>query len=511
MSNETPNNLFTLIKSLTKSEKRYFAIFSKRHILGSQNKYVLLFDALVAQEVEEEEALKAILVKNDYNSNFLSPDKNYLYKLVLRSLNEFYYEHNVSLTIKNNLISIEILFHKGLYKSALKIVKQTERLITQSESHENLLAELLLWKRKCSGYAQGLDKAQSVNTELAHHIENMNKTQQVVDVYYRTYAERIKDEKITPEEFSVRFSEMFKSELFSNENNIPSIQGKIFYNLCYAHYHYMCNDFESEHLYHRRIIEIINDSPIYQKENAMESVALYNRLLSQSKFQGHEVFYKDLEHLKNIDTSKSFSPLVIKQRILLHASINELEHLYVHQEYLKASLCIPNIIKEIEKYDFAVEPYFTIQLSYLYALIYLSIGNYNGALDCTNQIINNYSVEDNPKVYLRSQLLNVVVHFELRNYKLVEYLSKAIIKKTKTEQNIEQYEVLLLKNLAVLCRYGITPRPSTIQASFQKLFESLESIKLNNIQAQNTLENYKRWLLAKRQNKTMLDKINDNK
>jgi hypothetical protein len=104
-----------------------------------------------------------------------------------------------------------------------------------------------------------------------------------------------------------------------------------------------------------------------------------------------------------------------------------------------------------------------------------------------------------------------VVHFELRNYKLVEYLSKAIIKKTKIEQNIEQYEVLLLKNLAVLCRYGITPRPSTIQASFQKLFEALESIKLNNIQAQNTLENYKRWLLAKRQNKTMLDKINDNK
>ena len=59
MSNETPNNLFTLIKSLTKSEKRYFAIFSKRHILGSQNKYVLLFDALLLVCKELDSYLKS--------------------------------------------------------------------------------------------------------------------------------------------------------------------------------------------------------------------------------------------------------------------------------------------------------------------------------------------------------------------------------------------------------------------------------------------------------------------
>ena len=38
------DTLYKLIKSLTKGEKIYFKKFSKRHVLGSGNKYVKLFD-----------------------------------------------------------------------------------------------------------------------------------------------------------------------------------------------------------------------------------------------------------------------------------------------------------------------------------------------------------------------------------------------------------------------------------------------------------------------------------
>ena len=36
--------LFELVKSMTMSEKRYFKIYSSKHVIGQSNDYVLLFD-----------------------------------------------------------------------------------------------------------------------------------------------------------------------------------------------------------------------------------------------------------------------------------------------------------------------------------------------------------------------------------------------------------------------------------------------------------------------------------
>lgn len=37
MSNKASDSLHRLIKSLTKPEKRYFKVFSSRHVIGDQN------------------------------------------------------------------------------------------------------------------------------------------------------------------------------------------------------------------------------------------------------------------------------------------------------------------------------------------------------------------------------------------------------------------------------------------------------------------------------------------
>ena len=115
------SNAFVLVKSLTMSEKRYFKIFSERHTIGSQNKYVLLFDQLDHFDLEDDEVYCLNLKKLGVNADFISADKNYLYQLILKSLNDFHNSKTYNLEIKEALISIEILFHKGLYSECLKI------------------------------------------------------------------------------------------------------------------------------------------------------------------------------------------------------------------------------------------------------------------------------------------------------------------------------------------------------------------------------------------------------
>ena len=99
--------LFDLISSLTMSEKRYFKLFSSRHVIGESNDYIHLFNAIDKQNVYSEDVLKkASYVKN------LSQEKNYLYRLVLKSLNAYHSSLNNKSRIFEFLKQVEILFHK---------------------------------------------------------------------------------------------------------------------------------------------------------------------------------------------------------------------------------------------------------------------------------------------------------------------------------------------------------------------------------------------------------------
>ena len=57
MSTKVKESLFELIRSLTKSEKRYFKLLASRHTIGDENNYVRLFDAIDRQEEYDEESL----------------------------------------------------------------------------------------------------------------------------------------------------------------------------------------------------------------------------------------------------------------------------------------------------------------------------------------------------------------------------------------------------------------------------------------------------------------------
>ncbi|MCX6295463.1 MAG: hypothetical protein NTX97_05260, partial [Bacteroidetes bacterium] len=143
------------------SEKRYFKIFSERHTIGSQNKYVLLFDQLDRSDTEDDKAYVLNLKKSGVNADFISADKNYLYQLILKCLNDFHNAKTYNLVIKEALISIEILFHKGLYSECLKLISKTEVIANECENFQ-LCIDLLMWKKKCSGYSQGLKRAAEV-------------------------------------------------------------------------------------------------------------------------------------------------------------------------------------------------------------------------------------------------------------------------------------------------------------------------------------------------------------
>ncbi len=119
------DELHQLIKSLSMSEKRYFKIFSSRHVIAGENNYIRLFDAIEKQQDYNEQKIKSSFSKETFISH-LPSEKHYLYNHVLDSLNAFHKDRTFLTRYCNILMTIEILYHKGLFDQCKKVIKKAK-------------------------------------------------------------------------------------------------------------------------------------------------------------------------------------------------------------------------------------------------------------------------------------------------------------------------------------------------------------------------------------------------
>ena len=84
---------------------------------------------------------------------------------------------------------------------------------------------------------------------------------------------------------------------------------------------------------------------------------------------------------------------------------------------------------------------------------YLSIKILSQSLKYVNIILNEFKLEDRPKSFIKTEILNLIIHYELKNYKLVlhNYATfnkkyKRVFKLNYIEKNIIQLVVQISEN-----------------------------------------------------------------
>ena len=122
--------LFDLIKSLTKSEKRFFKLSSS--LQSGEKNYLKIFDYIEKQKKYDEEELKNNFSKTTFIRH-LPSEKNHLYKLILKSLRAYYSDQSVSSQLKQEIKNVDILYKKALYKECRKFVKRAKKMAMDHE------------------------------------------------------------------------------------------------------------------------------------------------------------------------------------------------------------------------------------------------------------------------------------------------------------------------------------------------------------------------------------------
>ncbi|HVZ41337.1 MAG TPA: hypothetical protein VHI13_18805 [Candidatus Kapabacteria bacterium] len=126
------SDLFELITSLSKSEKRYFRIFASLHARDGSNKYLQLFDLIDAQREYNEEEVRARFQERFALRHFAEA-KYYLYNAILRALHLYAADQSVDVQITTALHQAMILYDRNLFRQSEKMVARARELAIANE------------------------------------------------------------------------------------------------------------------------------------------------------------------------------------------------------------------------------------------------------------------------------------------------------------------------------------------------------------------------------------------
>jgi hypothetical protein len=444
MSKRVKESIHELIKSLTKSEKRYFKLISSRHTIGEENNYVILFDAIEKQVEYNEQAL-FVQFKGETFLNKFSITKKRLYDHILSALDLFHNSSSIEAQIYKMLHSADILYDKSLYDQSKSILRSAEKLALKKEYFN--LALIIKSKQKrlfeTSSYTeiskQEIDEIYTIDLYLHNQSLLYNKLWNIKSQLFHLLAQKGNSRSLDEfSEFKLIIDELAKNV---KENEWYFETHYLFYHI-YSAYFFAINDLESCLINLQINMDYFeqHDVYIYNHSNKYFSILTNAIFVNEKlgKFKQAQFVFQKLKAL----------PLKIKDatnedlQIKLFSSISSIEinSLIQHGDFQEAILLIPKIKDGLVFYDDKIATPRKIYLSFKIAVVYLAVGDDVNALKWINKILNDKSLDQKEDILAYTQLLNVLVHIEMKHYDLLAYLVKSTLRSLKAKNRLYEPE-----------------------------------------------------------------------
>ena len=316
---------------------------------------------------------------------------------------------------------------------------------------------------------------------------------------------QINNEKHPEKEIIKKLENILKKPELKTEKNALSFSAKVYFHLAHSNYYNLIDNKEKELEHLQKLIDIVNGSKTYSIENPLDYVSIYNRLLGIKKHFPTSSFFSDIKRLKEFCNNVLIRKEIIVQRVFVHTNTHEIEYYLINNKFHDAINKIKEIEKEISKYNLDIEPYHLIYFYYLHAITLVYTGEYHKSLKYINNILNNFNSDSRPQVFLRVQVLNVIVHYELKNNLLALSLSKQVLKKNSIQNILIESEEKLLKAFSKIAgaKHLTLKEELTI---FKNLSDDFNDEKSKQKFSVNSLiDNYDKWVTAKVKRKLVSD------
>lgn len=493
MSKTGSAELYELIQSLSRTEKRYLKVNLKK--FGKvKEKYLMLFDAIEKQVDYDEIKLK--------DFEHLPVMKVRLEEMIMENLREFHAQKSVVEKLKSDVRSVELLFDKGLLEHAKKQIQRSKKTAEEYEEflilYDLLKWELRILKLESYGKANAKEVEQLYNEceECLQKVININSYALYSDkVYYQIRKSGFfRNEK----EFK-KFSGFMKDKLMRSESNALSSDAKYFYHSTQIGYAELQADYKKAAQHNRAVLKMLEDDPkMIEKQPWQYVYMLLNLFVWEYHTRNYETSLGVANKAKDfvIDRRNSISENLFSRTLYYANTMIILGH--NRQGLFEESRELVGEFKaEFKK--FKIKPV-NKETEWMFndacALAYFGSGHFSESIHHLNNIISGPAAHQRKDLQSMARIFLLIVHFEMGNQELLRYMVKWTYRFLIRHERLYKFEEIMLRFMRTTMQHLHTRKQQA--EGFSALKKEMETLLPDKFQ-RRPLDDFEfiEWLESK--------------
>lgn len=445
MSKPHSDNLFQLIKSLSKSEKRSFKLFPNRIGEEEEKKIIRIFNRIDKQKKYDE---RKILTKEKMLNRLQMPNlKAHLYSQIMKCLATSS-SRNAELKVTSLLDYSHILYNKCLYDECLKMLEKAKRSAIENDTKVLLLEILELEKLTLRQTVHEGNEARvksiiSETEKTAESIQNIN-TFSNLSLKLNSLYQRTGFIRNTTDYEKVKH--FFESSLPTYDEKKLSFHEKLYLYYSYTGYYYFIQDFKSGYTYAKKWVQLFDSHPemIYRKPE-LYIRALNSLLASQNKLSLYEEFYETHKKLIALKRDAQFSNTEnINLNLFKTIYLHEINRHYMLGEFTSGTRIVRKLERELNGFIPRLDWHTVLIFYYKIACLYFGASNFRMAVKWLNKIINEKEIALREDIHSFARIVRLISYFELGDEELVEYSIKSTYRFLLKKGTLQRFSNLIL-------------------------------------------------------------------
>ncbi len=468
------DDLFTLIDSLTRGEKRHFRSFAQRESEGGTLKYLQLFEVLEKQiQLDEAELVK------QFDKKKLPNLKRHLYTQIMSSLRLQKRKENVAIQLREFLDFANILYGKGLYLQSLKIIDKAKALAIKIND-ELILLQLLEFGKIIETRhitRTGTDRVTYLTDITDELITNINSRLTLSNLRIRLHGGYIKYGHVRSLKEAEEVKKLYKDELDKVKEHELGLIERAFYYQSRVWYHFILLEMEQCNECAILWLDLFKIEGRYLHRDTNLMMRAYHYILTTLYHLGREEAYvnylQEIEKFRKDNYGKFNKNSQIISFIYVHNG--RLNQYILTKKYVEGLEVIPKTLARIKRYGKNLDSHRILVLHYKVAILYIMAGKAGKAIKFLNNILNNKMGHLREDIQGYARLAFLMAHFDIENYGVIESELKPIKKYfSKISLGIEMPELTLqfFKKIINI--------PHSEQKAAFKLFSEELNILFNN-------------------------------
>ena len=502
-------NLFDLIHSLTKSEKRYFKLCSK--FQDGDNSYLIVFDVLNKQKVYNEERLIKKLIKTGHLNKCASPEnlsgnlrsqKSYTSQLIMRSLRLFHKQQGTGeQKVKTALGDANILFDKGLFQDGCVELKKAKEIAIKYQQ----TLDLITITRKELELTTSLEKKDTLKKvkKLHRKLEEYEAQMKIQNLYSLFYSEvaihyrnfgRFKSQS----KDILHLETQLNHQLFNEKNAKITFKTHYAYYLIHGYLHLIKNDISTAKFYFKQVLNIWNDNQHFIDEMPKTYIGLISNYLNVCSISNEEdpQFLDYINIIKNQKhqnqhqrTAQLQETLFLKLRYAMNFSLFNQASIAVEEIETKMDLFIDKIPAS-RKLAF----YYNLIIFYFLKEDFSAAQNY---IFQWNYLLDRNEHREDLKAKIK--LVELILEYESKRRSDVFTRVRSISCHLKYKDMFDKLATILLKHILLIETSKEREKPLKMAYFLQDLAELKEEIGQNNVGGIGIIE-LELWLKTRKYN-----------